>query len=305
MATYSPPKTGKSLLALDVAARSATGRLIFGQYLTRKLSVVYLDMEMTENDLAERLEDMGYGPEVDLSHLHYYLLPSLPPLDTRQGGEVLQRIVRLFKADLVIIDTTSRVISGKENDSDTLINLYRNTGLLVKQEGCTLWRLDHAGKKLDAGQRGTSAKNDDVDLVWEFSGSETAFVLRATHRRQSWIPEEVKITRMENPFRHEIVEDIYPTGTMLIVHILEELDIPLDWGRRRVRKEMAERGKSATNELLTAAIRYRKHHAEPRTRPRTRPETGSGTQARTHPLSDLVFVSTDTSTDTPGHVSGA
>lgn len=258
---YSPAKVGKSLLALDVAARIASGQRIFDQYLTRKLSVVYIDLEMTEDDLAERLEDMGHGPGSDFSNFHYYLLPSLPPLDTREGGEMLQKIVRLHKADLVVIDTTSRVISGPENDADTLRALYKHTGILLKQDNVTVWRLDHAGKNLGNGQRGTSAKNDDVDLVWELSGQETAFRLRATHRRQSWIPEEIKLTRVDNPFRHELVEDLWPQGTILLVRIFEELNIPEDWGAKRIRKALRDSGRSARNEVITAAIRYRKKHS--------------------------------------------
>lgn len=262
IAMYSPAKVGKSLLALDVAARSACGWPVFGGYLSRKLNVVYIDLEMTEDDLAERLEDMGHGPDSDFSTFHYYLLPSLPPLDTQAGGEMLQKIVRLHKADLVIIDTTSRVISGPENEADTLRALYKYTGLLLKQDQVTVWRLDHAGKKLEAGQRGTSAKNDDVDLVWELSGSETAYKLRATHRRQSWIPENINLTRVENPFRHEIVEDLYPTGTVQLVRVFEELEIPEDWGAKRIRKLLRDAGRSARNEVITAAIRYRKKHSK-------------------------------------------
>ncbi len=51
---------------------------------------LYLDCEMTPDDLRERLGDMGYGPGDDLEPLAYYSLPSLPPLDTPEGGAVTE-----------------------------------------------------------------------------------------------------------------------------------------------------------------------------------------------------------------------
>lgn len=81
-AIFAKAKQGKSLLALDIAASMATGRSILG--VRNKLgprSVVYLDMEMSECDVQERLGAFGYGPEVDLTELHYFLMHQLPPLD--------------------------------------------------------------------------------------------------------------------------------------------------------------------------------------------------------------------------------
>jgi hypothetical protein len=86
VAIYSPAKTGKSLLALDMASGRATGRPVLGGLGKPPLSVVYMDFEMTEDDVRERLVDLGYGPDDDLSRLAYYQLPSLPPLDSERGG---------------------------------------------------------------------------------------------------------------------------------------------------------------------------------------------------------------------------
>src|SRR5690606_13898351 len=52
-------------------------------------TAVYADYETTEDDLADRLADMDYGPYGDLGHLHYLLLPTIDPFDTRSGGAAL------------------------------------------------------------------------------------------------------------------------------------------------------------------------------------------------------------------------
>lgn len=259
IATYSVAKVGKSLLALDVAARLATGSPVLDQPAGPPLSVVYLDLEMTLDDLRERLEDLGYGPDDDLANLHYYLLPSLPPLDTQAGGDAVLRIVQRHQGELLVIDTTSRVLVGKENDADTLRAYHRWTGARVKALGVTTWRLDHAGKDLDRGQRGTSGKNDDVDLVWELTAQDEGHLrLRATHRRQGWIPEVLDLVRRDDPLRHELTVGSWPAGTLDLANTLNSLNIPLNYGARRVRQLLRAADIQARNAVIAAAIRYRK-----------------------------------------------
>ena len=84
-ALYATRKAGKSLFLLAQVAASRHRR--------RPRHAVYLDYRMTEDDLYERLEAMGYGPDTDLSRLRYALLPSLPPLDTREGAQALVAIL--------------------------------------------------------------------------------------------------------------------------------------------------------------------------------------------------------------------
>jgi hypothetical protein len=70
-AIYAAHKEGKSLFLLYIAAKLATGK--------EPIVVIYLDYEMGEDDLSERLEDMGYGPGTDLSCLRYALFPACRP----------------------------------------------------------------------------------------------------------------------------------------------------------------------------------------------------------------------------------
>lgn len=258
VAMYSPAKQGKSLFALDVAVRAATGQRVLDRPAGNPLNVVYVDMEMTEGDLYERLEDMGYGPDSDLSHLHYYLLPSLPPLDTPEGGLALLAIARHHHADLVVVDTTSRVLDGAENDADTLRSFYMYTGLSLKADGIALWRLDHAGKDLGKGQRGTSAKNDDVDLVWELLAQDDGIRLRATHRRQSWIPDTVDLLRLEDPLRHERASRTWPAGTADTARQLDRLGADLDISFRAARDLLSEHKIKVRNTTISSALKYRK-----------------------------------------------
>src|SRR5204862_406235 len=112
-AFWAAQKTGKSLVTLWMAASLATRE--------DPIRVVYLDYEMTEDDLYERLSDMGYGPETDLSRLRYAVLPALAPLDHPEGGAALLEVVDTEQAAypdhhvVLIIDTTSRAVAGDES----------------------------------------------------------------------------------------------------------------------------------------------------------------------------------------------
>src|SRR5215207_7410755 len=70
----------------------------------------------------------------------------------------------------------SRAVAGEENSADTLRNFNRHTGSLLKRHGNTWWRADHSGKDPTKGARGTSAKNDDVDIVWQLNRTESGAV---------------------------------------------------------------------------------------------------------------------------------
>jgi hypothetical protein len=197
-ALYAQAKQGKSEITLAVVAAVASGRPILGQpNHAGPVDVMYLDYEMTIADLQERLEALGYTPNDDLSHLHYFLLPSLPALDTAEGAETLAAMATELGVKAVVIDTMGRAVEGEENSNDTYRLFARHTGLTLKSLGLTVIRTDHAGKDRERGQRGASAKNDDADLVWRVDRSEDGWKMSRTHTRSGWVPETVLIDRIE------------------------------------------------------------------------------------------------------------
>lgn len=261
-AMFAGAKSGKSLLMLEVAAACATGRPVLDEGAREPLDVVYCDMEMTEDDLHERLDDLGYGPDDDLSRLHYYLLPALPALDTEAGGAVVEEIVRYRGAELVVFDTTSRVIAGNENDADTFRAFYRHTGMRLKRLGVTYARLDHSGKDPDKGQRGSSAKADDVDVVWKLDPTSDGVRLKATHRRVAWIPEAIMLRRVSDPLRHVQAAGSYPEGTFEAARLIEGLGLPLDVPVRTAMAALREAGTGRRTAIVTAALKYRRQESE-------------------------------------------
>ncbi|MGI8847933.1 MAG: AAA family ATPase [Candidatus Dormibacteria bacterium] len=262
VAMYSEPKEGKSLLVLDVVAARANGRPYLGATESQEqIDVVYIDREMTADDLRERLTDLGYGPDSDLSRLHYYQLTSLKPLDTDAGGKQLLELVQRHAASLVVLDTMARVVEGDENVADTYRSFYKHTGWRLKAEGVALWRLDHAGKDASKGQRGSSAKVDDVDLVWrlETSKDRTEVTLTRTHSRLNWVPAKVVLRREEeSELRHVLTPHQYVAGTHDCVKALDDLGVPLDATGTTALTELRRHDLGRRKQIVLDALRYRK-----------------------------------------------
>jgi hypothetical protein len=295
---YAAQKAQKSLLMLWAVAKLATG--------PEPIFAVYLDFEMSEDDIFERLTDMGYGSHSDLSRLRYALLPSLPPLDQPEGAAALLDLVDLEQAarpdhhGVVIIDTTSRAVAGDENSADTIRAFYRHTGIGLKQRKLTWARLDHSGKDTSKGQRGSSAKGDDVDVIWRLEATDGGVVLRRDAARMGWVPERVPLARHDDPLRFEVAPSASPPGTSELVDVLDALGVADDASVRASRLALTDAEKTARNVVLRAAVKARKarlndwahpwaHRAEPETAHRG---AHSGTAAETQVGTPL---------GTPGH----
>ncbi len=260
VALFAPGGEGKSLLALWLTAHLATGRDPFTGRQQPAIDVLYLDYEMTESDLSERLQDLGFGPDADLTRLHYALLPSLPGLDQPDGGRAVVRLAELCDASLVIIDTFGRAVHGDENDADTVRAWYRWTGLHLKAAGRAFLRTDHAGKDLTKGQRGSSGKNDDVDIVWQMTAKDAGmFTLTAKKRRMGWVPLTVEIRRVDEPLGYELADQpSVPAGTKECADALDALGLPDDAYVRACARALRDNGHRARQDVIRAAVKYRK-----------------------------------------------
>ena len=261
-AIYAGAKVGKSFVTLAACAALATGRPFLHKPESEPQHVLYVDYEMTPQDLADRLTEFGYEQTV-FDHLHYAQLPNLPPLDTPKGGIALCQSAHAVGAQLVIIDTTGRSVEGDENDAGTYQNFYRHTGMQLKRLGMTWARLDHAGKDTTRGQRGSSAKNDDVDIVANLIRTDGGITWTATHRRMSWYPEKSTINISE---LDEVATFTMEGGNLesFEPHIFQLSDwmdaqgIPPNASIKTCREHINTTTKPVLKRDLQTAVRYRK-----------------------------------------------
>ncbi len=261
-AFYAPKKVGKSLsLLIGAVIGLVTNTDIFGQPNPhgRRLTVLYIDQENSPTDIRQRIEAAGFGPD-DLDHLCYYSFSDIADLDTAEGGRQLMSQVDKHSPDLVVIDTTSRVVAGKENASDTYRELYRHSFVPLKRAGITVCRIDHAGKDLTQGQRGSSAKGDDVDTIWRLDRKGTKFTLTLEAQRSGHHPEYIPLEMTRWPLLRFNRTD----GASEIDKIITKMDnlmISVDLGGDKVREHLVRADPSfkASNLDLGAAIKARKN----------------------------------------------
>lgn len=264
-ALYAGAKSGKSLLLLELAAALATGKQVLNQPKREPQHVLYIDFEMTASDVRDRLDAFGYSIDDDLSHLHYVLLPSIGGLDTPEGAKAVIDAIKATNSVLVIIDTTARAVEGEENDADTMRAFYRWSGVNMKALGVTWIRADHAGKDTGKGQRGTSAKNDDVDVVWRFTKlSPTSILVEATHRRMQWIPDKVEIELRETngKLAHHLLGDEISDAAKATATRLDQLHAAVDIPVRTARQLLKDHGHKCSSDVLRSALRMRRQKLE-------------------------------------------
>jgi KaiC/GvpD/RAD55 family RecA-like ATPase len=258
-AIYGSAGVGKSLFAADIAAAKATGRSVLGSTPVAPVSVVYIDAEMTTGDLQERLIDLGYGPGDDLARLHYFQLQSFPPLDTRNGGDALMAIVQRFQPETVILDTMTALVEGDESSADTYRAFHRFAARQVKAAGVSLLRIDHEGKDPGRGQRGSSAKGDEADVIWRLTTNGEQLELKNTKRRVPYVQSNLGITRHAQPKLHHVLKPASSLkGAGEIAMLLDKLGVPLDASAAKAIDTLKEAGEGRRKEAVLAALKLRR-----------------------------------------------
>ncbi|MFF0269494.1 AAA family ATPase [Kribbella sp. NPDC004536] len=263
VAIWSKPKVGKSLLMLEIAVGISTGERTLGVVPDRAHRVLYVDHENDpRGDIRTRLEDMAYGPG-DLENLKYLSFPAMDPLDTPLGAAQILDAAEHYDCDVVVVDTVSRAVGGKENENDTWLALYRLTGVALKKAGIAFIRLDHPGKDEEKGMRGASAKYGDVDAVWKLTKeAATTYKLTCTDKRFQIAETELVLTRQANPLRHKVEGGGWAVAADAryndLFEQLSRLGVAQNVGRVTAAKVLRADGVQVRDRDLEKVIRHRK-----------------------------------------------
>lgn len=204
MVLFSLPGVGKSLLAGEFAVLLATGRPVLGGPALEPMRVLYVDLENSEDDVHDRLSSWGFAGSA-LDGLHYSLLGDWPPLNTEAGGLALAKYVAEHRIEVVVIDTTSRVVEGDVNSPNAIADLWNKCQVRLKRIGVTVIRIDHAGKNADRGQLGSVMKSADQDVIWEMTaaaGDAVSMTCRKDRANVIGTGSKLGLRRQKNPLRH-------------------------------------------------------------------------------------------------------
>lgn len=276
-------KVGKSLFVLDWVIRAVSGRPVLGDQARRPIRVLYFDRENSLRDVVTRARALGANPADLRERLLYRQFPRFSGAldESSAAAREFLGIVDADQPDVVILDTASRFIVGKENDADTWLQLYQLIHAPLKARGIGCVRLDHFGKDSDRGSRGSSAKTQDVDHVWEMRrvderrtlAGETEVVattisLRRTHTRSGLGEDEFTVVRRGEKLRggmwvdgktgHELAADgALDTIRAEVDRIVDDLlasSVPPNLGRDKLKSWMTLMGRPTFNNALMADV---------------------------------------------------
>jgi hypothetical protein len=152
---------------------------------------------------------------------------------------------------------TTHVSSDGAPRQSTFRAFFLYTGMRLKREGIALARLDHEGHE-SGRSRGSSAKADDVDVVWRLRATDDGLAFDKKAARMSWVPEHVELARTD-PLGFKRVGASWPAGTAAKAAELDSVGAPANVSRRQATVLLKAAGLApGRNEVLLKAIAYRK-----------------------------------------------
>lgn len=184
---YGQSGSSKTFCALELGIAVASGQPWRGQR-TRKGRVVYVAAEGArgiKNRISALRDRVALG---DLETVEFYLLPSVVRLD-RAGPDIdlfVQTVQRTIAStvDLVIIDTLSRSIAGKdENSAADMTTAVEAADMIRDALDCGVLIVHHSGKNEALGARGHSSLRAALETEIEVKRVGDAYSLAATKQR--------------------------------------------------------------------------------------------------------------------------
>jgi hypothetical protein len=186
---YGPPEVGKSFTSLDWALSVASGTCWLGHRTVTARDVVYIYAE-GQNGLKQRLRAWRAAhSNPDLSRFRAVPCP-VNMLDGQDRSFLVTAIRNVsLEPSLIVIDTKARCFgSGDENQTKDMNTFV--TGCddfrLEHFPGTTMLVVDHTGKVMEKGARGSNALRGAADTEFFAAPAkkdEDAFVLKNTKQK--------------------------------------------------------------------------------------------------------------------------
>lgn len=170
---YGDSQTGKTFLALDLAATIATG----GTWQERSIKpagVLYISAE----------GNGGIGKRLRALTRKYPGLPAAPLRILRQGvnliedaDEIMER-ARAFAAEcggivLIVLDTLAQTMGGRDENGPDMAAYVSRAITIAEAIGAAVLIVHHGGKDSTRGARGHSALRGNVDAIYRVTVDES------------------------------------------------------------------------------------------------------------------------------------
>lgn len=280
---YGASGTFKSFMTLDFAGCIGTGVPWAGQEVTQG-SVIYLVAEGMRG-IRKRVRAWEQHHDRKMTGVRFLPRP-VQAMDLE--WLVLVELCRRFKPALVVIDTQARVTVGIEENSNTEMGrvVQRMEQLRAASEACVLL-VHHTGHDGDRGRGATAVKGAlQTELGVERKGKgllDTTITLKTGKQKDDEELGDITFGLHQVALRKEFKDDGQPVTSIVLVPLdpvaqpqartgqqgrveeiaaaLDAVNVPLEWGRERVRRRATSLGIQAENKLLSEVIEYRRNRA--------------------------------------------
>ena len=182
MVVLGPPGVGKSTLALRMAIDLALGRDKFLLWdIVNPQRVMFLSMEMQHYELKEFFNDMDLPiDEQQRLQENFFIWPigNAYPLDTPDQQIELLKYIRLFKLDMIIIDSHSLAMYGsiKSDDDVKRLNSFLNEDVR-KDNKCSYVFIHHPRKQGNIEQKRDVEQDDSYGSTFIVANAQTVITL--------------------------------------------------------------------------------------------------------------------------------
>ena len=228
--------TFKTFTALDLAHCVMTGEPFIGSEIMRRGGVLFIALEGTD-EVAIRLQGVIDHKGKLLDRAPFAWVESCPRLLDKNAadelGTLAKEVADRLRADfdlplsLITIDTMVAAAGyskdGQENDAAANQAVMNTLRQVARTAGCFVLAVDHFGKAVETGTRGSSSKEGAADVVLALLGDKSIGG-EVTNTRLALRKRRGGANGQEFPFRPRVVDmgvDKYakPMSTLVI-----------DWG---------------------------------------------------------------------------
>lgn len=174
--------SGKSFMALDIAASIATGTP-WRSLRVKKGRVVYIAAEGA-GGFRNRLKAYEMSKGVPLTELDLLVIAAAPNFLEKQDSLDLVACMLPFEPTLVIVDTWAQTTpGGNENSGEDMGKALKNCRGIHRATGATVLLIHHSGKNASAGARGWSGLRAAADAELEVLRNGDDRVLSSTKQK--------------------------------------------------------------------------------------------------------------------------
>lgn len=175
--------TYKTFVALDLAGAVMTGATFAGHAIKRRGGALFVAVEGRE-EIPIRLEALNQVKCGKAERLPFFCLDDIPRLLERGAADKIAADANAVAAEmqqrfslplaLIIVDTVAAgagyAKSGDENDAAIAQRIMDTLARISKLTGAFVLAVDHFGKAVETGTRGSSAKESFADVVLALLG---------------------------------------------------------------------------------------------------------------------------------------